>query len=109
MKWLKKNFTGMSLIKVLLYLFFLLFLVIPLLAVFMVSFTDEPINFFGSFISLDTLNLTIDQLKNSTLDNLKSMFSSTRYLSALGNSIYLSIIVSVVFIALFLSLSTVIS
>lgn len=100
MKWLKKTFTGMGFIKVLLYMFFLLFLVIPLLAVFMVSFTDEPINFFGSFISLETLNLTIDQLKNSTLDNFKSMFANTRYLSALGNSLYLSIGVSVAVLVL---------
>src|SRR5690606_328567 len=69
-------------------------------AVFMVSFTNEPINFFGSLISLETLNLTIDQLKNSTLDNFKSMFSNTRYLSALLNSLYLSIIVSVVVLTL---------
>lgn len=100
MKWLKKNLTGMGIIKILLYVFFLLFLVIPLIAVFMVSFTNEPINFFGSLISLETLNLTIDQLKNSTLDNFKSMFSNTRYLSALLNSLYLSIIVSVVVLTL---------
>lgn len=100
MKWLKKNLTGMGIIKILLYVFFLLFLVIPLIAVFMVSFTNEPINFFGSLISLETLNITIDQLKNSTLDNFKSMFSNTRYLSALLNSLYLSIIVSVVVLTL---------
>ncbi|MEI3614877.1 ABC transporter permease [Pseudogracilibacillus sp. SO30301A] len=100
MKWLKKNLTGMGLIKILLYVFFLLFLVIPLIAVFMVSFTNEPINFFGSLISMETLNITIDQLKNSTLDNFKSMFSNTRYLSALLNSLYLSVIVSVVVLVL---------
>jgi len=100
MRWLKKNFTGMGIIKICLYVFFLLFLVIPLIAVFMVSFTNEPINFFGSFISLETLNMTIDQLRNSTLGNFKSMFSNTRYVSALLNSLYLSLIVSVIVLAL---------
>jgi iron(III) transport system permease protein len=100
MKRLKKHLTGMGIIKILLYLFFLLFLVIPLVAVFMVSFTDEPINFFGSFISLETLNVTIDQLKNATLENFRSMFSDTRYLSALLNSLYLSVLVSVIVLIL---------
>ncbi|MBO1004206.1 ABC transporter permease [Pseudogracilibacillus auburnensis] len=100
MKWVKKHLTGMGVIKVLLYLFFLLFLVIPLIAVFMVSFTNEPINFFGSFISSETLNTTLNQFKNATLDNFKSMFSNTRYLSALLNSLYLSLIVSVVVLTL---------
>lgn len=100
MRWVKKHLTGMGVIKVLLYLFFLLFLVIPLIAVFMVSFTNEPINFFGSFISSETLNTTLNQFKNATLDNFKSMFSNTRYLSALLNSLYLSLIVSVVVLTL---------
>lgn len=100
MKWLKKHLTGMGIIKILLYVFFLMFLVIPLVAVFMISFTDEPINFFGSFISLETLSLTMEQLRNATLDNFRSMFSDTRYVSALFNSLYLSVLVSVIVLVL---------
>lgn len=55
MKWLKRNLTGIGIVKLLIYAFFGLFLILPLLAVFLVSFTNEPINLFGSFISLETL------------------------------------------------------
>ncbi|TQS74921.1 iron ABC transporter permease [Ornithinibacillus gellani] len=96
MKRLKKHLTGIGIIKLLLYAFFILFLVIPLVAVFIVSFTNEPINFFGSFISMETMQTTIDQLKHATLDNFKSVFQNTRYLDALLNSLYLSFVVSIV-------------
>lgn len=92
----KKNFTGLGLVKLLVYAFFILFLIIPLLSVFLVSITDEPINFFGSLISLDTFQTTIDQFKNSTLDNFKNVFTSASYLNALKNSLLLSIMVSIV-------------
>src|SRR5699024_2807682 len=92
----KKLFTGLGLIKLLIYLFFALFLVIPLISVFLVSFTNEPINFFGSLISLETLQSTIEQFKNATLDNFKSIFSYGHYFTGLKNSLYLSMIVSIV-------------
>lgn len=96
MKWFKRNLTGLGFVKLLIYAFFILFLIIPLLSVFLVSFTDEPINFFGSLISIDTLQTTIDQFKNSTLDNVKTVVANESYFNALKNSLYLSIIVSLV-------------
>lgn len=100
MNWLKHNFSGMGIIKLIVYLFFIMFLIIPLLAIFLVSFTDEPINFFGSLISLDTMQTTIIQFKNATLDNFKNILTNKSYFSALKNSLYLSIIVSIIVLLL---------
>ncbi|WP_026907568.1 ABC transporter permease [Paucisalibacillus globulus] len=91
---LKRNFTGIGLVKLLIYAFFLLFLIIPLVSVFMVSFTNEPINVFGSFVSWEQMQITIDQFKNATLDNFKSIFSYGNYFQGLLNSLKLSFIVS---------------
>ncbi|HLS61137.1 MAG TPA: iron ABC transporter permease [Virgibacillus sp.] len=96
MKRLTKKLSGIGIVKYLIYGFFGLFLIIPLLSVFLVSFTDEPINIFGSFISLDTLQITIEQFKNSTLDNYQAILSKGHYFVALKNSVYLSTIVSVI-------------
>lgn len=93
---LKKNLTGIGIVKLLIYAFFILFLIIPLLSVFLVSFTNEPINLFGSLISLETLQQTIDQFKNSTLDNFKAILSNGVYFDALKNSLYLSFLVSII-------------
>ncbi len=91
---LKRSFSGIGLVKILIYGFFLLFLVIPLLSVFLVSFTDEPINVFGSFISWEQMQLTIDQFKNATLDNFKAIFTYGNYFQGLLNSLKLSFVVS---------------
>ncbi|MBM7600071.1 iron(III) transport system permease protein [Virgibacillus halotolerans] len=96
MKRFKKSLTGIGIVKFLIYLFFIMFLIIPLISVFLVSFTDEPINLFGSLISLDTLQTTIAQFKSSTLDNFRAVFSNSNYLDALLNSLFLSFIVSIV-------------
>lgn len=85
---------GLGLIKLLIYGFFLLFLIIPLLSVFLVAFTDEPINVFGSLVSWEQMQITIDQLKNATLDNFKAMFTYGSYFRGLINSLKLSLIVS---------------
>lgn len=90
----KQNFMGLGLIKLLIYGFFLLFLIIPLLSVFLVAFTDEPINVFGSLVSWEQMQITIDQLKNATLDNFKAMFTYGSYFRGLINSLKLSLIVS---------------
>lgn len=95
MKKIKAHLNGLGLVKLIVYLFFILFLIIPLFAIFIVSFTDEPINIFGSFISLDTLQTTLSQFKSASLDNFKSIFANNTYFSSLKNSIYLSIAVSI--------------
>lgn len=95
-----RKFSNMTAIKWLIYAFFLLFLILPLLAVFLVSFTNEPINLFGSFISTETLRTSLEQFQNATLENFKSIFSNGHYFAGLKNSIILSFIVSVAVILL---------
>ncbi len=90
----KKHFVGIGLIKLLIYGFFLLFLIIPLLSVFLVAFTNQPINVFGSLISMERMQQTIDQFRNASLDNFKALFTYGGYLTGLINSLKLSFIVS---------------
>ncbi len=92
---MKQRISGLGVIKFLIYVFFILFLILPLLAVFLVSFTNEPVNLFGSLVNLEQLKLTIEQFKNATLDNFKSIFSRGHYFQGLLNSLYLSFIVSI--------------
>lgn len=96
MNWLKQRFAGLGLIKFLIYLFFIMFLIIPLISIFLVSFTDQPLNIFGSFISIETMQETILQFKNATLDNFKDILTNKTYFSSLKNSIFLSVGVSIV-------------
>lgn len=100
MKWLKQRFAGLGLIKFLIYLFFIMFLIIPLISIFLVSFTDEPLNIFGSFINIETMQTTILQFKNATLDNFKDVLTNKTYVSSLKNSILLSVGVSIVVLLL---------
>ncbi|MCM3740326.1 iron ABC transporter permease [Oceanobacillus luteolus] len=90
----KKHFVGIGLIKLLIYGFFLLFLIIPLLSVFLVAFTNQPINVFGLLISMERMQQTIDQFRNASLDNFKALFTYGGYLTGLINSLKLSLIVS---------------
>lgn len=100
MKWLKQRFAGLGLIKFLIYLFFIMFLIIPLISIFLVSFTDEPLNLFGSFINIETMQTTILQFKNATFDNFKDILTNKTYVSSLKNSILLSVGVSIVVLLL---------
>src|SRR5699024_6790821 len=75
--------------------FFILFLIIPLFAMFLVGFTDEPINVFGSLLSLDPLQTTLSLFKHASLDNFRDIYSNNSYVSSLNNGIYLYVVVSV--------------
>src|SRR5699024_1340287 len=81
-------------------LFFIMFLIIPLISIFLVSFTDEPLNLFGSFINIETMQTTILQFKNATFDNFKDILTNKTYVSSLKNSILLSVGVSIVVLLL---------
>ncbi|WP_040982378.1 ABC transporter permease [Oceanobacillus jeddahense] len=94
MKKIKEKITGLGIMKFLVYLFLIMFLVIPLVVVFAVSFTNTPINFFGSFISIETLQSSIETIKNSTLENFNAIFSRSAYFGALRNSLVLALVVS---------------
>lgn len=96
MKNMLRKIDGLFVTKVAIVLFFIVFLIIPLISIFMVSFTGVPLNFFGSLINVDTLLSTVDDIKNSTLENYEEIVSRSGYLDSLTNSLVLSISVSLV-------------
>ncbi len=89
MRKLKERFSGLTLIKVLIYAFLGLFMLLPLLSVFIISFTDDPVNILGSFTDPAIFSETIGKLKGISLDNYKAIFSNAGYLDALKNSLVL--------------------
>ncbi|MDQ0175037.1 ABC transporter permease [Bacillus chungangensis] len=98
MKQRKKGFNGLTVIKILLYLFFGLFLLLPLFSVFLVSFTSQPVNLLGALTNPEILSSTIDKFKGITLDNYKAIFTNKGYFKGLMNSLLLALSVSVIII-----------
>ncbi|WP_265182252.1 iron ABC transporter permease [Geomicrobium sp. JCM 19055] len=102
----KKNWDSLKLLKYAVIGFFALFLMIPLLSVFIVSFTGEPVNLFGSFVNPEILSTNIERLQNASFEHYANLFSSgSVYLSALNNSLLLSILVSVIVIVMCLPIA----
>jgi iron(III) transport system permease protein len=91
---MKNKINGLLIVKILIYIFFALFLILPLLSVFLISFTDNPINILGSFFSIETIKDNIAIFGDSTLDNYKRMISGG-YFSSLRNSLLMSVVVMV--------------
>lgn len=96
----KRAFNGLTLIKVLIYLFFGLFLILPLLSVFLVSFTGQPVNLLGSITDPAILNSTIEKFKGASFDAYESIITSKGYFNSLINSLQLAITVAVLVIVL---------
>ena len=91
-----RNLNGLSIVKVLIYVFFGLFMLLPLFSVFLVSFTGEPVNLLGSLINSEIRNATIDKLSNISFDNYKEIFNNASYLEALKNSLLLAFGVTII-------------
>lgn len=100
MKNLISKFNGLTLIKVLIYLFFIVFMILPLVSVFLVSFTGTPINLFGSLVNPDIMASTIEKFKNVSLDNWKAIFTNRTYFEGLKNSLWLGILVTAIVITI---------
>lgn len=98
MKRIKEGFSGLTVIKVLIYLFFGIFMILPLFSVFIVSFTGEPTNLLGALTDPAIFNSTLEKLKGMSLENYKKVFSNSGYFTALKNSLLLAF--SVMFIVI---------
>lgn len=96
MKKVTNLFNGLTVIKVLIYFGFFLFLLLPLISVFLVSFTNEPVNLLGSITDPAILSSTIEKFSNMTLDNYKSIFNSKGYFEGLKNSLMLGVTVTAI-------------
>ncbi len=82
---------GLFFMKLLVILFFTLFLVLPLLSVFLVSFTGAPVNILGSLVNPDILATNLERFSNASLDHYKKLLSGGTYFKALTNSLTLSL------------------
>ncbi|MFT4413975.1 ABC transporter permease [Fredinandcohnia humi] len=100
-----KNFSGLTLMKVFISIFFGVFLLLPLLSILLVSFTGQPVNILGSIIDPNILQSTIEKFKNGSLDFYKDIFSKSGYFDALVNSLGLALLVSVLVIVLTLPIA----
>lgn len=94
----KRAFNGLTLVRVLIYLFFGIFLILPLLSVFLVSFTGQPVNLLGSLTDPAIFDSTIEKFKGVSLDAYQSIITSKGYFNSLVNSLKLAITVAVLVI-----------
>ena len=105
MKKFKNSFSGLTLIKIAIYAFFGLFMLLPLFSVFLVSFTGEPINLLGSLIDPAIFSSTMEKLKGISFENYKKIFTNAGYLSALKNSLLLGFLVTIIVLLVCIPLS----
>lgn len=96
MKQIKGRFNGLTVVKVLIYIFFGLFLILPLISVILVSFTGQPINLLGSLTDPATFSSTVEKFKGASFDYYKKIFTTRSYFAALKNSLLLSFLVTIV-------------
>jgi iron(III) transport system permease protein len=94
------SFNGLTFVKVLIYLFFGVFLLLPLVSVFLVSFTGQPINLLGSITNSNILQSTIEKFSSASFDNYEKIFTNKTYFSAVQNSLELAILVSLIVIVM---------
>ncbi|WP_040978480.1 ABC transporter permease [Oceanobacillus jeddahense] len=90
----KWKLDGFTVIKWLIFLFFLIFLVVPLITIFIVSFIGEPINLLGSLTNIEVFKNTMSQLSQISLEPYLEFFQTPRYFSSLVNSLGLSLFVT---------------
>lgn len=88
------RFDSMNVIKWLIILFFLLFLILPLVSIFLVSFTGSPLNLLGSLTSPEIFSRTVESLKNVTLEHYVKISDGGTYFRALVNSTLLALFVA---------------
>ncbi|PYZ95997.1 iron ABC transporter permease [Alteribacter lacisalsi] len=98
------RFDSLWLMKAVIAAFFFLFLLLPLLSVLIVSFTGQPVNILGSLINPDILAANLDRLSNASLEHWGSLFGGV-YMSALRNSLMLSLGVSLLVILMCLPIA----
>ncbi|WP_060207343.1 ABC transporter permease [Sporosarcina koreensis] len=102
---IKNSFSGLTVVKVLIYAFFGLFMLLPLFSVFVVSFTGEPTNLLGSLTDPAIFNSTLEKFKNISMDNYKRIFSGAGYFYALKNSLVLAFTVTIIIILICIPLA----
>ncbi|MCM3576243.1 iron ABC transporter permease [Mesobacillus subterraneus] len=98
MRKLKESLNGLTVVKTLIYLFFITFLLLPLFSVFLVSFTGQPVNLLGSLTDPNILNSTIEKFKGVSFESYQAIFQNGGYFQALKNSLGLALLVALIVI-----------
>ena len=90
------RFDAMALLKFVVVVFFVIFLVGPIVAMVFTAFTNELINVFGSLVSLDELRFNLAIIRETvSFSYIVDLFSEERYVQATINSLLLSTAVAV--------------
>ncbi|MDR4939000.1 iron ABC transporter permease [Rossellomorea marisflavi] len=97
---MKGRWNGLSVVKILIYLFFGVFLILPLLSVFLVSFTGQPVNLLGSITDPAIFSSTVEKFKAVSLENYEKIFTNKTYFSAVKNSLGLAVLVALIVIVM---------
>ncbi|MGX1262806.1 iron(III) transport system permease protein [Rossellomorea marisflavi] len=97
---MKGRWNGLSVVKILIYLFFGVFLILPLLSVFLVSFTGQPVNILGSITDPAIFSSTVEKFKAVSLENYEKIFTNKTYFSAVKNSLGLAVLVALIVIVM---------
>lgn len=97
---MKGRWNGLSVVKILIYLFFGVFLILPLLSVFLVSFTGQPVNLLGSITDPTIFSSTVEKFKAVSLENYEKIFTNKTYFSAVKNSLGLAVLVALIVIVM---------
>ncbi|MFD1407267.1 ABC transporter permease [Kroppenstedtia eburnea] len=84
------KWSGLGILKLLILLFFMIFLILPLVSILLVSFVGEPINLPGSLVDPQIRAATLEKLSNFSLTGYRDLWQDSRYLSALMNSLKLA-------------------
>ncbi|MDR6224867.1 ABC transporter permease [Desmospora profundinema] len=85
-----RRWGGLDLLRWSIVLFFLVFLIVPLLSIFLVSLTGEPVNLFGSLVNPAIFQSTVEKLSGASLEGYRDLWEESRYFHALVNSLKLS-------------------
>jgi len=91
----------MPVLRVFIYLFFTLFLFIPLVAILLTALTGELVNIPGAFTSIERLTATVGRVAEKlTAEHLLELVTVRRYLDATRNSLLLSAAVALLCVVL---------
>jgi iron(III) transport system permease protein len=96
---------SMSIMRVLVLLFFFIFLVIPLLSLLIVSVTGQPANLIASLFNADVRATNVERLQDASLGTFVDTITTSRYVSALRNSIVLASGVALISVVLCLPIA----
>lgn len=85
------HFDALGVLRVLVVVFFSVFLIGPIIAMVLTGLTNDLVNIYGSLISWEELQWNLDIIRTSaSFEYIRKLFSNSRYVQATINSLVLS-------------------